>query len=108
MLILGSALYGVIENRKQKANGFHPSFFLPYNPYVHKTLIYRAVMSSMQYFGIIYCMVNLPEKVVIALLALLPFFVAIFTLTFETEMLTRMQLVSLIACYLGLLLVTNP
>lgn len=53
-------------------------------------------------------MALLPERVAIALLMLMPFFVGLAALTFEQELLTKMQLFSIMASYLGVLLITNP
>lgn len=53
-------------------------------------------------------MANLPENVAIALLMLMPFFVGLAALTFEQELLSKMQLFSIMLSYVGVLLITNP
>lgn len=56
----------------------------------------------------LYAMANLPENVFLALLMLLPFFVAMAALTFDQEKLTSLQILSISAAYFGILLLTNP
>lgn len=53
-------------------------------------------------------MQNLPENVAIALLMLMPFFVGIAALTFEQELLSKAQLISILASYIGVLMISNP
>ena len=53
-------------------------------------------------------MATLPENVAIALLMLMPFFVGMSALTFQQELLTKTQFLSIMGSYLGIILITNP
>ena len=110
MLIIGSALYGAINSVRFREDGIYSyaSFSLPGNPYVHQMLIHRSMMSILSFLCTIYSMQNLPENVAIALLMLMPFFVGIAALTFEQELLSKAQLISILASYIGVLMISNP
>ena len=110
MMIIGSCLYGALNSVKFREDGIYSysSFSLPGSPFVHQMLVHRSMMSVLSMFCTIYTMANLPENVAIALLMLMPFFVGLAALTFEQELLSKMQLFSIMASYLGVLLITNP
>lgn len=110
MLIVGSSLYGAIHSVKFREDGIYSysSFSLPGSPMVHQMLVHRSMMSILSFLCAIYTMANLPENLAIALLMLMPFFVGLAALTFEQELLSKTQLFSIVASYLGVLLITNP
>lgn len=66
------------------------------------------MMNTLSTLCAVYAMANLPENIAIPLLMLVPFFVGFAALTFEQELLTKMQFFSILASYLGVLLITNP
>lgn len=110
MLIVGSCLYGAIHSVRFREDGIYSysSFSLPGSPFVHQMLVHRSMMSILSFLCTIYTMANLPENIAIALLMLMPFFVGLSALTFEQELLSKTQLFSILASYVGVLLISNP
>ena len=110
VLVAGSFIYGTIHSVKFHEDGLYSysSFSMPGSPFVHKMLIHRSMMNILSFLCSIYTMANLPENVAIAILMLLPFFVGLAALAFEQELLTKLQLTSMLASYMGVLLISNP
>ena len=65
-------------------------------------------MAVLSYACVAYSMSQLPQAVAMALLMLFPFFVGIAAFTYEQELMSKVQVLSVAGCYLGVLAVTTP
>jgi drug/metabolite transporter (DMT)-like permease len=65
------------------------------------------MMAILSYAAAMVALSHLPSSVSLPLIMLLPFFVGVAAFTYEDELMSKVQVLSLSGCYLGVILMTS-